>query len=195
MHQIITKYDGFSLEDMQQLQEIEQYYYPKEIISDPILVFNWWKKNPYTLQALYNQQHQMIGSLTTLPISDFLFGEFCLWTYQDTELPVDEILIYEDDGIYNLYICAISLHPNYKGKKGYLKRLCMLWIEQLIMLYKERNIQIKTLFGDVVTDDGERFADFLWMRALTETQHNSTIFIRHFEEYWKELQQLKVLFQ
>ena len=195
MNQIITKCSEFTLDDMKQLRKIEQYYYPGELVSDPMLTFNWWKKNPYTLQALYDQQHYMIWSFTTLPVRDSLFEKFCSWTYKDTEIPVGEVLSYENNGIYNLYVCTISLHPDYKWKKGYLKYLCLLWIDQLIMLYKERNVQIKTLFWDVITADWQRFVEFLWMHRLSATQHNSTIFVRHFKEYEEELQQLRTLFQ
>ena len=186
----------FTIDDYRQAEQIEQHYFPTDCICDAHTCYNWYQKNPHTMQALFDNDGTMIGFINALPVSEQTYQQFYQGTFKDTDLPIENLLQYKDNTTYKLYFCSIAIHPDYRGK-GCIKPLAAIWINSLINLYQTRNIKFDIIFGEAITEKGEKFLKSLKLQKHKHSDHSSLLLIKHMSQnkYETELKFLKRLFR
>ena len=143
-----------TLSDFEQMEEIEQYYFPKENITPAKEVWKWYVKNPDTCIAIINEKSQMIGSCTVLPLKRNVIEGIIKNTIDEAKLTDEQIEAYEEGSSYGWYLSAISVHPAYRNQIGILK-LFFKAVLQLLDKLEEQNIEIYQIMAEASTKHGE----------------------------------------
>lgn len=149
--------------------------YRDELRGVPEVCRSWLRWNPEIYTMLIDPGvDQVVGYLNAMPLEDEAYRAIERGTGLDVAIPTEWIRKYELPDFYRLYFCSIVVHPSYQATTAF-KALYDAFIDHLISL-AEREIFFTEILADGVTRAGMRACEYVGMRRVRETDHDSVIF-------------------
>lgn len=157
--------------------EKENPNYSDEMISPVDVIINWHKHNPYTTIGIKsNENDELAGYITALPLQDNIFQKFLNGECIDTYLSIDNIMQYNKASKdYKLYLCSIGINPKYKNSEVF-QLLLKAFFTQIINLAIYHGIYFSEVIADTITSEGSHLCEIIGMEKVKNTNHNSNIF-------------------
>lgn len=132
--------------------------------GSPLVVRKWYERNPYICRILYNKadRRDFWGAINMLPLAEETIIKLLRKEVRDVDLnPQQDILTFENEGMYNFYIASVLIHPEKRQHFPLLlNTLFDFWCEQA----PERTIG--KIYGRVLSEQGELMAKKLFFSPL-----------------------------
>lgn len=158
-----------------QAAEIDTSVYSSEFRGVLSTCLAWLDRNPdiYTL-IIDRNINRVVGYINAMPLEDEAFEAIKGGEVYDIDIAPSDIRTYELPDIYKVYLCSIAVSPNYKGTIAF-KMLYEAFFDRLLQL-ADNDIIISELVADAITSDGEKLAEYIGMRKIKDSSHNSSIY-------------------
>lgn len=136
---------------------------------------NWWKKNPAIYIMIEDvETKKIVGYINAMPINEEYYQLIRTGDVIDTQIPDDEIEMYDFPDTYRLYFSSIAIHPKYRNTSAF-KALFDAFMIHMLELYN-REIYFKSILADVVSDMGEKLCKCIGLQYIKDSNHGTKIY-------------------
>jgi hypothetical protein len=169
-----------------QMRKLDEAVYGVEgMISDDTRSTKWLAANPDIYTVLVDKHDRVHGYLNAMPVSPETFEALLRGDRDDNSVSASDIITYQNDGIVDLYLMSINVHPDSRrledgANQSAFHHLLSGLIRQLESLAKERNIFVRRLGAVAWTDEGKRLCELLGMRPHALDQRGHPTFLSDF---------------
>ena len=144
-----------SLEDVKQMCELDKMVFDKPNQVDFEICKTWYDKNPLIYTAIYDN-HQLIGYINFMPISDQLYNKFITGTFMEQNISPDDILVMESGKEYYTLFSSVVVREDYQNTDAFLLLISNFYRNMKAKLMRE-NIKIKSTIADCVNKKIKQF--------------------------------------
>ena len=118
---------------------------------------------------------KIVGNVDICPITDRCYEKIKSGMFKDSNIASDMIVSYRRnlDECYNLYFEGITIREEYRDTG------LLFFMFKSLNRFFNRDICIRRIIADAVTDDGIRLCKMFRMKEICRTDHNSIIFEKH----------------
>lgn len=149
--------------------------YQEELQGVEETCFSWYEKNKLIYTFIEDADTgRVVGYINAMPVKEDLANRILEGKSADSEITVDDLLVYEDHNTYILYFCSIAVHPDYMNTTAFTV-LYNAFMSSLIHL-SERGIYITSVIADGVSSRGARLCRLCGLKPVLDTNHGSTIY-------------------
>ena len=141
--------------------------------------FAWFDRNPYIYIMAFTPDNELMGYINFSPVKEEFFLKMCEGKNVDTVIEDDDVLPYLENHEYYAYFSSIVVDKKYRGQ-GVAKAMLLELDKMIISLAKDRNIYIKAIVGDAISDKGRDILANYGLEALKSSSHDSTIMMGYF---------------
>lgn len=183
---------NLTLEDFKKMKVLESKFYEDEFITPYEEVYDWYSKFEYSIRIV-EDKGQVVGFLNLFPIKDEIFNLLKSGEFNDKYLKTDHIVDLKNldlnkcqNGI-NLFLSCILIDADYR-KTNALKLL----LEEYAKYYSkvEERVTINNVITDNVTESGARFSRRLGFNKVTDSNHESEVFMINFQKLKENIAEL-----
>jgi len=161
--------------DIKQALKLDKMVYKEEYYLTEEMCYSYYNANNEIYIMIINDlTDEIIGYMNYVPINDEFYEKIRTGLYIDTILKAKDILKYEKNNEYNIYLSSIVINPSYQNM-GYSKLLLNALKEKIEKLYKQQ-IYYKRIIADVVSNEGKHICDQLKIKFVKNTNHFSKIY-------------------
>lgn len=143
--------------------------------SDVNIYLEMNRKNPYLhLYAITRYTHDIVGALEIYPLTD----DFILQLETDEsidnliaydEFPDDAIRIFDQPGVYTLFVDTIATHPQFRRTHLLVNAMFKKYFDFLSILLN-RGICFSKIYAEAWTDQGKKLCQFFKMEEIRHTR-------------------------
>ncbi len=141
-----------------------------------------YMKNKESHILMYDND-EIVGYLCYYPISESLFDEIKYGKYyDDTYLSSNDVLVFESNRSYSVYIMSVVLHPDYQNKS--LSKMFLKALKDKEKELKNKNIVISNWIAIAVSKQGERFSKSLGLEVINQKEDKKIMLLEgdlHYE--------------
>jgi hypothetical protein len=171
--------DGDSVTEahLTEVTEIEKLAYEQRFRASAELLWRWHARNHDIFTLVEDTTiSKIVGCLTVLPLSDAQYDRMEAGLDVDVEMSASEILNFDLPGFYNLYVAAVIVDPAYRGTDAFRQMYNSYLNKVSHLAYRE--IFVRELLADAITEDGLALVKWLGMKRVTDTptEHGSSIY-------------------
>ena len=102
--------------------------------------------------------NEIVASLAFIPLNKNQYNKFILNHLEDTELNVDTMEKYQNEGEYYLLFSVITIQKEYRNNPEILYLLLEGFFDKIVQL-KKRNITFINMCSEGSTQDGQKFIE------------------------------------
>lgn len=132
------------------------------------------KNNDIYIMAVDNTCGHIVGYINFTPIEKSLFLRLTSGNVIDTIITKDDIVPYQNKGMYWGYFSSIVVHPESRGHGIATQMLCR-WSELILGLAVEREIFFQEIVADAVSDVGAHLLSEIGFSFVRSSSHDSKI--------------------
>ena len=133
----------------------------------------YFKKNPSVYIMLVDED-KLVGYLSLCPVDRAAYNSLRNGCICDNHFNINNIQKYYPGCTYSLYLSSVVIDPHYQGYKLSFK-LADAALKQIEDLYEQKEITIRSVVADVVSDAGRKLAGFYGFNKVRDSSHNSVI--------------------
>ena len=123
-----------------------------EFTVDISITQHWWRKNPYMCRILFDRDHRedIWGAITVMPLREETIFRLLRGELEERDITVDDILTFEDNGIYDGYVPSAVISPKHRESfKMLLDSVLDYWCQQY------PRVQFRRLYAFASSREGE----------------------------------------
>lgn len=173
----IIEPDSFTYQDFIEMCLIDKLVMRNDLIASVDTCYNWYKYNKYTHIGIRDKYtKKLVGYFTLLPITNETYDKIMSGDFMDKDFDENDILQYEMETFYKLYIAAVAIHPDYQNTNAF-SILYNGLISLISELAKKRNIYFYQIIAEVSTKQGEKLCKLIGMKKVISTIENTDVYI------------------
>ncbi|MBE5849071.1 MAG: GNAT family N-acetyltransferase [Lachnospiraceae bacterium] len=159
--------------------KLDELVYKEIYRVDPEVGFGFVNINPEIYIMAVDASDSVIGYINFSPITKKMYEGIRSGDVIDSSITPDDIEPYENGRSYQFYFSSICVHPDYRGR-GVAGAL-LAELKQFIKGLSERNIRIKRIVADAVSDSGRNILLKNGFVRIKDSTHESTIMEKVYE--------------
>lgn len=154
-----------TLEDLEQLIEIEHVCYPEETIISSDRILKRFAYNPENIHVLKDiQTNKVVGSITMSPLRSDVLEKLIKLEIDETQIQPEDYLPFAPNAALDCYVISITAEPSME-EKYYGQALLRAILNYLLELL-DRGIVIQHIYTVATTKDGEKLAQSIHAKPL-----------------------------
>lgn len=151
-------------EELLKLAEYDYQVYGQEYVVPINILQSWYDKNPDVFQVLVNEEDQIVGYFTMMPLRTEVIQKLLLEEIKESDIRPEDILSFHEKS-YDAYFCAFAVPIAYRNKR-IVRALINAANDYVEKLYNTK--RLKNIYAMIVSNAGNKIANIAATHLLKD---------------------------